>query len=146
MFPYQTYCAKLIREKGLEDHVQYTGPLKETAMRQAYLDADVFLLPSYCENSPNSLGEAMLLGMPCVAARAGGIPDMLHEGEGVLYAPPGDAQALADALTAVLEDTSAAAEMGRAARRRALATHDPDANAAALLRIYEAVTIPEAVL
>lgn len=146
MFPYQTYCARLIRENGLESHVQYTGPLKEAAMRQAYLDADVFLLPSYCENSPNSLGEAMLLGMPCVAARAGGIPDMLHEGEGLLYALPGDAGALANALYEVLEDTSAAAAMGRAARRRALATHDPDANAAALLRIYEAVTIPEAVL
>lgn len=146
LFPYQTYCARLIRENGLEGHVQYTGPLKETAMRQAYLDADVFVLPSYCENSPNSLGEAMLLGMPCVAARAGGIPDMLHEGEGVLYSLPGDAGALANALFAVLDDTAAAAEMGRAARRRALATHDPDANAAALLRIYEAVTIPEAVL
>lgn len=115
-------------------------------MRQAYLDADVFVLPSYCENSPNSLGEAMLLGMPCVAARAGGIPDMLHEGEGVLYPLPGDAGALANALFAVLDDTAAAAEMGRTARRRALATHDPDANAAALLRIYEAMTIPEAVL
>ena len=46
----------------------------------------------------------------------------------------------------MLDDTAAAAEMGRAARRRALATHDPDANAAALLRIYEAMTLPEAVL
>ena len=40
----------------------------------------MFLLPSSCENSPNSLGEAMLLGMPCVASNAGGIPDMLAAG------------------------------------------------------------------
>ena len=45
-------------------HIYYTGPLDAAAMRQAYLEADVFLLPSSCENSPNSLGEAMLLGMP----------------------------------------------------------------------------------
>ena len=66
-------------------------------MRQAYLEADVFLLPSQSENSPNSLGEAMLLGLPCVASNAGGIPDMLADGqEGLLY---GDALA-ADALGA----------------------------------------------
>lgn len=64
MFPYQTWCKQLIRRLGLADHVQYTGPLDAAAMRQAYLDADLFLLPSYSENSPNSLGEAMLLGLP----------------------------------------------------------------------------------
>ena len=56
MFPYQTWCKQLIRRLGLADHVQYTGPLDAAAMRQAYLDADLFLLPSYSENSPNSLG------------------------------------------------------------------------------------------
>ena len=109
-------------------------------MRQAYLDADLFVLPSYCENSPNSLGEAMLLGMPCVAARAGGIPSMMDEGEGLLYDPPGDAQRLADALAALLSDTDRAAALGQAARRRAQATHDPAANAGALLGIYKTIT------
>ena len=109
-------------------------------MRQAYLDADVFVLPSYCENSPNSLGEAMLLGLPCVAARAGGIPDMMSEAEGVLYAPPGAAHGLAQALAGVLSDTQHAADLGQAARRRALETHDPAANAAALLGIYRTIT------
>ncbi len=140
MFPYQTWCARLIKENRLKGHVQYTGPLQESAMRQAYLDADVFVLPSYCENSPNSLGEAMLLGLPCVAARAGGIPDMMSEAEGVLYDPPGAAHALAQALAGVLSDTRRAADLGQAARRRALATHDPAANAAALLGIYRAIT------
>ena len=140
MLPYQTWCARLIRENGLEGHVQYTGPLQEQKMRQAYLDADLFVLPSYCENSPNSLGEAMLLGMPCVAARAGGIPSMMDEGEGLLYDPPGDAQRLADALAALLSDTDRASALGQAARRRAQATHDPAANAGALLGIYKTIT------
>ena len=139
MFPYQTWCARLIRENALEGHVQYTGPLQERQMRQAYLDADVFVLPSYCENSPNSLGEAMLLGMPCVAARAGGIPSMMGEGEGILYGQPGDVQALTDALARVLADGAAAAAMGGAARSRALKTHDPAANAGTLLNIYRTI-------
>ena len=140
MFPYQTWCARLIKENGLQHHVQYTGPLQEAEMRQAYLDADVFVLPSYCENSPNSLGEAMLLGLPCAAARAGGIPSMMGEEEGMLYGPPGDAQNLSNALAALLSDPGRAAALGQAARRRALATHDPAANAGTLLAIYRTIT------
>ena len=61
------------------------------------------MLPSSCENSPNSLGEAMLLGMPCVASNAGGIPDMLAAGrEGLLYGESQDADALARCLLQVL--------------------------------------------
>ena len=145
MFPCQTWCAKLIRDNGLEGHVQYTGPLQERQMRQAYLDADVFLLPSYCENSPNSLGEAMLLGMPCVVAQAGGIPDMICMPEGLVYGQPGDVQALTDALTQVLENFPAAAAMGGFARDRALEAHDPDANARTLLGIYGTIAGEESV-
>ncbi len=140
MFPYQRYCKRLVRTLGLEGHVRYIGPLDEAAMRQAYLDADVYLLPSYSENSPNSLGEAMLLGLPCVASAAGGTPDMLADGrEGVLYAPPGDAAALAAAIERVLAAPDAGAALGAAARARAQKTHDPAANAAAMAGIYAAI-------
>ena len=71
MFPYKLYCKRLAAQLGVTEHIRYTGPLDAAAMRQAYLEADVFLLPSGCENSPNSLGEAMLLGLPCVAKRRG---------------------------------------------------------------------------
>lgn len=138
--PYQRYCKKLAKELKLTDHLRYTGPLEEAAMRAAFLEADVYLLPSICENSPNSLGEAMLLGLPCVASRAGGIPDMLADGsEGVLYGDACDADALADALCTVLARPDGGAALGQAARSRALAAHDPAANAAALAGIYRAM-------
>ena len=140
MFPYQSYCKHLIRENGLDGHVVYTGPLPAEKMRQAFLDADLFLLPSYSENSPNSLGEAMLLGMPCVAAAAGGIPDMAGGGaDAVLYSPPGDADALAEAITSVLARPDHGAAMGCTAREHARVTHDPAANAARMLEIYDAI-------
>lgn len=140
MFPYQRYCKKLIAELGLHHAVQYTGPLDAAAMRQAYLDADVFVLPSLSENSPNSLGEAMLLGMPCVAAEVGGIPSMLQNGvEGVLYTPALDAEALGAALAAVLSLPDGGAALGGAARARALQKHDAAQNAAALLGIYQSM-------
>ena len=116
------------------------GPLDAAAMRQAYLEADAFLLPSGCENSPNSLGEAMLLGLPCVASAVGGIPSMLANGtEGLLYGDALDADALARAVLQVLHSPDGGTAMGRAARARALQTHDAARNAADLLHIYESI-------
>ena len=138
--PYWKYCKDLARALGLQNCLQFTGPLGESAMRQAFLDADVYLLPSTCENSPNSLGEAMLLGMPCVASNAGGIPDLLTDGlEGLLYGDACDADALAGALCTVLGRADGGAAYGTAARGRALADHDPAANARAMTGIYRGI-------
>ncbi len=138
--PYWKYCKDLARALGLQNCLQFTGPLGESAMRQAFLDADVYLLPSTCENSPNSLGEAMLLAMPCVASNAGGIPDVLADGaEGILYGDACDAAALAGALCDLLARADGGAALGAAARTRALADHDPAANAQTLAGIYAAI-------
>ncbi|MDD4850702.1 MAG: glycosyltransferase family 4 protein [Gemmiger sp.] len=140
MFPYQRYCAGLVKRLGLGGHLQYIGPLDAAAMRQAYLEADVFLLPSYCENSPNSLGEAMLLGLPCVAAETGGVPSLAENGtEALFYAPAGSETALADAMAALLGAPARAAALGKAARQRAEITHAPAANAATLQNIYHTI-------
>ena len=140
LFPYKTYCRRLAHELGVADHVHYTGPLDEAAMRQAYLDADVFILPSTCENSPNSLGEAMLLGLPCVVSNGGGTPEMLADGrEGLCCGDPLNADALVAALCCLLQSPDGGAALGLAARTRALQTHDPAANAEALCGIYSQI-------
>ena len=137
LFPYKAYCRKLAQRLGVAEHIRYLGPLDADAMRQAYLDADVFVLPSNCENSPNSLGEAMLLGMPCVVSNAGGIPDMLTDGrEGLIYGKSTDADALSAAILRVLQSPDGGAALGQAARARALQTHDPRTNALTLWKIY----------
>ena len=147
MFPYQTWCKQLIRRLGLADHVQYTGPLDAAAMRQAYLDADLFLLPSYSENSPNSLGEAMLLGLPCVASAAGGIPDMLQSGvQGMLYGAAGDDAALSAAILQVLALPDHGTALGTAAQIRARVTHDAAKNTAQMIEIYRKVLQKEGTL
>ena len=138
MFPYKRYCKRLAAQLGVAGHIHYTGPLDAAAMRQAYLEADVFLLPSSCENSPNSLGEAMLLGLPCVASAAGGISSMLTDGvEGYIYGAALDEKALADAILRVLQSPDGGAAVGRAAHARALCTHDAARNADNLVHIYE---------
>lgn len=147
LFPYQRYCRKLADELGIAKHLHYTGPLDAAAMRQAYLDADVFILPSLSENSPNSLGEAMLLGLPCVASAAGGIPDMLQSGvQGMLYGAAGDDAALSAAILQVLALPDHGTALGTAAQIRARVTHDAAKNTAQMIEIYRKVLQREGTL
>ncbi|MCR5304314.1 MAG: glycosyltransferase family 4 protein [Lachnospiraceae bacterium] len=133
---YGRYLRKLIKEKGLQNCVEMTGPLTEQEMKQEYLRANVFVCPSAIENSPNSLGEAMMLGVPCVASRVGGIPDMLDDGrEGVLV-PFGDARSLADAVKNMFLKSAVTTLYSMAAKKRSHITHDPDTNYKRLMEIY----------
>ena len=83
---YGRYLRKLLKDGGLADKVSFTGKMSAEQMRDRYLASSLFVCPSSLENSPNSLGEAMLLGMPCVCAAVGGIPSIFTAGEdGILY-------------------------------------------------------------
>ena len=83
---YGKYLRKLIRDNHLSDKVVFLGKLDSARMKEQYLKSHLFVCCSSIENSPNSLGEAMLLGMPCVSADVGGIPSMFTGGEdGILY-------------------------------------------------------------
>ena len=139
LLPYQTYLKKLIRKYHLEKQVVWLGCLSEADMRAALLQSSIFVMPSSLENSPNSLGEAMLLGMPCIATDAGGTAGMLANGkEGILYAPE-DVPALTAAILSLLDDPAKARRYGDAARERALVTHDPVRNGQAMLNIYRTI-------
>lgn len=83
---YGKYLRNLIRENGLQDRIVMLGKLDEEQMKDRYLKSHLFVCCSSIENSPNSLGEAMLLGMPCVSADVGGISSIFTGGEdGILY-------------------------------------------------------------
>lgn len=134
---YETYLEKLTKKHHLEDAVQFLGDLSADEMKQAFLDANVFVLPSTMENSPNSLGEAMLLGVPCVAADVGGVRDMMTDGsEGRVYAS-GDVPMLAKYIMELFAMEDRAADLGQAGRERAGKTHNPEKNLEDLLAIYE---------
>ena len=69
---YGAYIKKLIQQLKLHDQIQFTGSLTEAQMIAEYLNAHLFICPSSIENSPNSLGEAQLLGVPVIASYVGG--------------------------------------------------------------------------
>lgn len=69
---YAIYLEELIQELNLQNKVSFIGRINEEQMVQQYLKANVFVLPSTIENSPNSLCEARLIGVPTVASYVGG--------------------------------------------------------------------------
>lgn len=135
---YGKYLRQRMEELELEEDVVFTGSIGPEEMLREYLQAEVCVLPSIIENSPNSLGEAMILGLPCIAAKVGGIPSMATEEEVYMYEAQ-DAKALAQHIAYVFENPEEALQVGRRARSHALLTHDAKANYKMLSWVYEKV-------
>lgn len=66
-----------IKKYKLENNIEFLGPLDAEEMKTQYLRANLFVCPSTIENSPNSVGEAQMLGVPCIATYTGGVMDMI---------------------------------------------------------------------
>lgn len=133
---YGKYLRKLIRDNRLTDKVTMLGRLPAEEMKAQFLRSHLFVLPSALENSPNSLGEAMLLGVPCVAADVGGVHNLLTDGgDGMLY-PPGDVEALADRIIEIFTKEAIVERFSDNARKHARVNHDAEQNYYRLVRIY----------
>lgn len=87
---------------GLADWVEGTGHLEGSARLPHFSTADVFCLPSHHEGAPVALLEAMSAGLPVVVSAVGAMPEIVRGGG--IVVPPGDVQALADALQTLLDD------------------------------------------
>jgi len=98
------------------------------------------VLPSTIENSPNALGEAMLLGVPCVASDVGGVITMMNHGtEGYVY-PSTAPYMLAHYIKKIFAQAEQAAALGNEARSHARRIHDPEKNLRDLLAIYHEIS------
>lgn len=142
---YGKYLLKLMKEYDLQGKIVVLGKLSEQQMKERFLKTAVFVCPSVLENSPNTIGEAMLLGVPVVASKVGGIPDMIsHEEDGLLFAS-GNAEELANAVLRLFHDAmdekgkTLTQKLSENARKRAAKVHDGDTNYKRLMEIYDII-------
>ncbi len=117
----------VIQEKVLYEHVRLLGRLPDRDLVRLYFHAHIFVLPGLdlpgdIEGFGIVFSEAALAGVPAVASRTGGVPDAIEDGKTGLLVPPGDRQALTQALKSLLDDEERRAQMGRAAAERARTT------------------------
>ena len=127
------------------ERVTFAGTVPHAEVIERYRAATVFVLPSVW-NEPFGMpvAEAMAAGLPVVASRVGGIPEIVVDGETGRLVPPNDAGALADALVRLLDAEALRRALGEAGRRRAAAVFSWDAIAARLLALYREVTASRA--
>lgn len=135
--PHRPALEEQVALLGLEGRVTFTGARDDVARLLAA--ADLFVLPSLTEALPTVVAEAMAAGLPVVATRVGGIPEMVRHGEAALLVPPADPDALAAAVCRLLANPLQAAAMGRAGRRLVAERFDIRTQARALADDYRAL-------
>src|SRR2546429_8288778 len=124
------------RELALGDACEFVGHYSEPLGRTAFMESlDVFVLPSLAEGTPNGIIEAMAHGVPVIASAVGGVPDIVDPQSGILI-PPGDADALAEAMLVLASDPQRRKEMGAAARERYETLFEPTAVVPLMLKVY----------
>lgn len=125
--------------KSSDVNVKFLGLLDADELVAALLDSDVYVHVSHIENSPNSVCEAMLLGMPVIASYTGGTGSMLeNEKEGILL-QDGDPYVYAGAIMDVYTHFDKAKAYGQNARKRALVRHDAERIGKQLFDAYQEI-------
>ena len=139
MNSYTAYLRKQIKKMKLVEHVFFLGQLDEKRMRQQFLKSHVFVCCSSIENSPNSVGEAMLLGVPIVSADVGGVKDMLQDRiDGFIY-PYDETYMLAHYIDKIFASDSIANEISANSRKHAAYTHSIETNLNRIIEIYQTI-------
>lgn len=132
---YHLYLRRLVKQLHLQQHVRFLGTLGEMQMKQQFLDANVYVMPSAIENSPNSLCEAQILGTPVVASYCGGTPTLLTDGQTGYFYRYEEHEMLAQ-LIIRLFGTADFKALSLKERNIALLRHDREKNALRLAEIY----------
>jgi len=121
----------------LASQVRFTGFVPYSQLHKHYLNADVLINPSLSEAFGMSLAEAMAAEIPVVAARVGGMTEVVAEGKTGLLFESGDASALAEVLLRLLSDKQLRKSMGKAGRQRVLELFSWDQIAQNMLSQYK---------
>lgn len=133
---YGKYIRSLIKKMGLCKHVEFTGSLDEERICKRYLKSNLFICSSIIENSPNSLGEAQVLGMPILASYMGGVPDMMFFDAKQMYRFD-DSEMLAYKICAVFDKKENIDSVGYASR--AIERHSCESNLEMAMQIYKRI-------
>lgn len=130
---------RVVEADDVSNHVSMLGHVPWSDLINWYRKASIFVMPSYYETFGISAMEAMAFGLPVVATRAGGLPEVVEDGVTGFVVPPGDSKAVAEAIIRLLRDQSLRKRMGEAGRQRVLDEFTVDRILAQTLNVYESI-------
>jgi phosphatidyl-myo-inositol dimannoside synthase len=133
----QRHLDGVVRELGVQDRVEFAGPVPPGEIVREYADADLFLLPTEYEPFGIVFVEAMAAALPVLSTRAGGVPSIVPDGEAGLLLQTRDVEGFAAALQALADDPERRARMGAAGRARARRLFALEGRAGELAALYD---------
>ena len=136
--PLQDDLVALAARLGITDACVFAGHRAD--VHDVLAAMDIFVLPSLSEGIPMALLEAMSLGVPVVATRVGGMPEVVQHRATGLLVPPGDDGALADACLELAQRREWATEIGAAGRRVVTEEYTPERSGRPLLDTYRCLS------
>jgi glycosyltransferase involved in cell wall biosynthesis len=111
-------------QSAFSECVVFEGAVNQDRVRDFYVAADVFCLPSFAEGVPVVLMEAMAMEIPCVTTHITGIPELIRDGIDGLLVAPSDLGALAGALARLMDDAGLRERLGKSGRARVVEQYD----------------------
>lgn len=132
---YAGVMCRTVVEREIEG-VRFLGRVSQERLVDLLSGATALVLPSVQENAPMVVAEAMAAGVPVVATRVGGIPDMIEHGETGLLYEAGSVRQLTNCLTQLLTEPAMRDRLGIQARQVARATYSPARVATATVAVY----------
>jgi glycosyltransferase involved in cell wall biosynthesis len=114
---YLEACKRQVESAGLQDKVHFLGNISIKDVQLELSRANCLVVPSFQENAPLTIAEAMAAGVPVVAANVGGIPGMVKDGETGLLVNPHNIRSIAEAVQKILSDEPLARSMGLRGRQ-----------------------------
>lgn len=129
----------LARRCGIEQSVRFVGRLPERATLEEIASSDILVLPSFMEGLPVVLMEAMALGLPVIASRVAGIPELVLDGRNGLLFTPSHWSELEHCLLDVANDSDLRQRLGEAGRRSVADEFDINRSAALLQQHFSSL-------
>lgn len=134
--PHRIEYEALATALNVADRVSFTGQLSQEEVMRHLARARALVIASRMDTSPNVITEAHAAGLPVIGTRAGGIPEMINDGEDGYLVDVDDAEAMAERMRHLLSDADTASRLGEAGRKKVRVLNDPARIAEEHIRLY----------
>jgi glycosyltransferase involved in cell wall biosynthesis len=126
-----------VNKLGIAERVDVPGWIDQNQVQRLLEQTDIFLLPSLSEGVPMAILEAFSFGIPVIATAVNSIPEVVQDGRNGLLIPPGDLQALVDAMSRLLDDAELRHRLGQQAFQDHAAFYELTAYTKRLKKVWQ---------
>lgn len=131
----------MVEQRGLQNYVHLAGYIPNDKIHLWYNSADIFVLPTYYEGTPNVVIEAMACELPVIATNVGGIPEVIEDKRTGVLVKPKDVSGLEKEINLLMRDGGLRRALGETARKAVEKRFTWKRNVSILMSMYRDVVM-----